>query len=110
MVHMGTDPFSILEYCAVAAMGFWFIGVGTLAVAVKKARPEFRIKGYLRTPTGTRWFRFLLFKQYDAFDNPSTRFFFGLTHMCMLGTFVALAAFLALLGSEYLLKGMAGIR
>ena len=100
---MSPDVFSILEMCGIVGVAFYFVGLATLLVAVRKAAPEFRGKGYLRTPSGTRWFRFLLWKQYDSFENPSTRFFFGITHFCMLGIFVVLLAVAALLGSEALL-------
>jgi hypothetical protein len=86
-----------------------FIGCSTLAVAAKKARTEYRVKGYLRAPRGVRWFRFLIYKQYDAFDNPSTRFFFSISYFCMMGLFIVLLAVMALLGSEALLRGVNGL-
>jgi hypothetical protein len=56
-----------------------------------------------------RWVRFLLWKQYDYFANPTTRFFFGVTHFCLMGTIIVLTAGVLLLGSEVLLKGMNGM-
>jgi hypothetical protein len=106
---MSSTDFLILELCGIIGVAFWFIGFSTLVVAAKKARSEFRVKGYLRTPSGMRWFRFLLYKQYDAFDNPSTRFYFAITHFCMMGLIFVLVAVTLLLGSEFLLKGVNGL-
>jgi hypothetical protein len=105
---MNLGIFFILELCGIIGVALWFIGFCTLLVATRKARNEFRVKGYLRAPSGTRWFRFLLYKQYDAFDNPSTRFFFGITHFCLMGVLIVLMAVVVLLGSEVLLNGMSG--
>jgi hypothetical protein len=102
---MPYDLFSVLEICGIVGVAFWFVGSCTLLVATRKARNEFRIKGYLRAPSGTRWFRFLLYKQYDAFDNPSTRFFFGIAHFCLMGVIVVLTAVVVLLGCDQLLNG-----
>jgi len=106
---MNLDTNSILEMCGIVGVAFWFVGFVMLMVAVRKTRRDFRGKGYLRPPSGTRWFRFLLLKQYDHFENPSTRFFFGIAHFCLLGMFIVLMAVLVLLGSEVLLKGMSGL-
>jgi len=77
---MKYDLFTILEMCGIGGLVFWFVGFCMLMVAARKARHEFRIKGYLRPPSGRDWFRFLMFRQYDAFDDPGTRFFFGISH------------------------------
>jgi hypothetical protein len=106
---MKYDIISIIELCAICVLAFWLIGSCMLLVAVRKASDEFRSKGYLRTPSGTRWFRFLMYKQYDAFENPSTRFYFGAAHFCLVVMIVALAAIVILLGSNELLKGMSGL-
>jgi hypothetical protein len=106
---MKFDIDSILEMAGAIGVAFWFIGFCTLLVAVRKARLEFRVKGYLRTPSGIRWLRFLLMKQYDHFGNPGTRFFFGIAHFCLMGMIVALMAVVLLLGSELLLKNMYGL-
>jgi hypothetical protein len=103
---MGTDISSILEGCGILTATFGLVGFCALLIAVRKARPEFRQKGFLRTPSGKRWFRFLLWKQYAAFDDPGTRFFFGVSHLCMLGIFFALGSILVLLGSTMLLDGV----
>jgi hypothetical protein len=106
---MKFDIESILELAGGIGVAFWFIGFCALLVAVRKARLEFRAKGYLRTPSGMRWFRFLLMKQYDHFDNPSTRFFFGITHFCLMGMIIIMMGVVVLLGSELLLKNMYGL-
>jgi hypothetical protein len=105
---MEYDLISILELCGIIGLTFWFVGFAMLLVAVRKARREFRAKGYLRPPSGKAWLRFLLWKQYDHFENPSTRFFFGIAHFCMMGTIIVLTAVVVLLGSDLLLNGMSG--
>jgi len=106
---MDFGPSFILEICAVCGVAFWFVGFCTLFVAVRKARDEFREKGFLRTPSGTRWVRFLLMKEYDYFEDPSTRLFFGIAHFCMMGVFFAFTGAAVLVGSEVLLNGVSGL-
>jgi hypothetical protein len=96
----------ILEACGVIAVAFLFVGCSTLVVASRKARREYRVKGYLRAPSGLRWFRFLIYKQFESFDNPSTRFFFSITYFCMMGLAIVMTAVMVLLGSETLLGGV----
>jgi hypothetical protein len=105
---MNPGIFLIIEICGIVGVAFWFVGFCALLVAARKARSEFRVKGYLRTPSGKRWFRFLLYRQYEAFDNPSTRFFFGIAHFCLMGVIVVLTAVVVLLGSEVLLNHVSG--
>ena len=102
---MGYDLNSVLELCGIIGVAFWFVGSCMLLVATRMARREFRVKGYLRAPSGTRWIRFLLMKQYDAFDDSGTRFFFGLAHICLMGMIIVLAAIVVLLGCDQLLNG-----
>ena len=109
MLHnLGTDPLSILIYCGAAALLFLIVGLAGLWAGIKRTKPAFRSKGYLRTPSGSRLFHFLLFKQYEAFDDSGIRFYFGVAHFCLVGMFVALAGFLALLGCELLLMRVSG--
>jgi hypothetical protein len=105
---MKYDLFSIVTLCGMCAATFWLIGFCMLLVAIRKARREFRVKGYLRTPSGTRWFRFLLFRQYDYFEDPGTRFYFGISHFCLLGTIIVLTAIVLLLGCDQVFDGMSG--
>jgi hypothetical protein len=106
---MGYDIKSILVLCGVGAFGFWLVGAAALLVAVRLARDEFRVKGYLRTPSGKRWFRFLLFKEYDHFANSSTRFYFGIAHFCLMAIIIVGAAIAVLIGCEMLLGGVASV-
>jgi hypothetical protein len=106
---MTFDLYTILELCAIGGVACSLVGFFALMVGVHKARREFRSKGYLKPPSGTHWFRFLLFKQYDAFARPSTRFFFGISHFCLMAVIIVLMAVAILLGSEFLLKGMSGL-
>ena len=106
---MGYDIYSILELCAIGAVGFWLVGTAALLVAVRKARGEFREKGYLRTPSGKRWFRFLLFKEYDYFEDTGTRFYFGMAHICLMGMIIGGLAIAVLLGCAFLLGGVAAM-
>jgi len=105
---MGYDTLSIIEICGLCLLALWLVGFGALYIASKKGRREFRVKGFLRPPSGSAWFRFLLWKQYQYFENPSTRFCFGISHICMIGGFVVVMAVVLLLGSEFLLNGMSG--
>lgn len=106
---MKYDFLSIVGLCAIIAAFFWLFGFCMLLVAVQKGRSEFRSKGYLRTPSGVRWLRFLLMKQYEFFGDPAVRFFFGVAHFCLMGLMLALLAIVLLVGSEFLLKGMYGL-
>ena len=106
---MTYDIFSVLEICGIIGVVFWLFGFGMLLVGVRKARSEFRGKGYLRPPSGIRWFRFLIYKQYEAFENPSIRFFFGIAHSCLVGMIIVLMAVVVLLGCELLLNGMGSL-
>ncbi len=99
---------SIILACAVLAVTLWVIGSMALMVAVRMAKPEFRTKGFLRKPSGTRWFRFLMWRQYATFDNPNTRFFFLVTHCCMVGTMIVFTAVALLLVQEFVLRGLYG--
>jgi len=103
---MGYDFLTILETCGIAGFAFLFLGLVSLLLGVRKARPEFRTKGYLRAPSGRAWLPFLLWKQYELFEDSRIRFYFGTAHFCLLAMVVLLTAILVLLGSEVLLKRM----
>jgi hypothetical protein len=105
---MGYDIFSVIELCGICGFTFWLIGSCVLLLAVRKARDEFRGKGYLRTPSGTHWFRFLLEKKYDAFKSSGARFYFGISHFCLVGMMIVLGAIVILLGCQLLLGGLPG--
>jgi hypothetical protein len=105
---MGYDLLTILELCGIVGFAFWFVGSIALMVGVHHARREFRSKGYLRSPRGKGWINFLLWKQYDYFENPSIRFYFGVAHFCLIGMFIVFTAVVVLLGSELLLQNVGG--
>ena len=106
---MGYDLLTILELCGLAGLAFLFTGVLMLAMATTKARREYRTKGFLRPPSGTAWFRFFFWRQYEYFENPRTRFLFGTAHFCMLGAIIVLAGVAALVGSEVLFNGVGAL-
>jgi hypothetical protein len=106
---MGFDLLTILKLCGIAGLLFSFGGFSMLFVAVRMARREFRVKGFLRPPAGAAWIRFLFWKQYEYFENPNTRLLFGATHFCMIGAILVLACVAALIGSELLYGGMDGL-
>ncbi len=105
---MEYDIYSVLELCGICGGTFWFVGSCMLLVAARKARREFRGKGYLRPPSGRGWLPFLLWRQYEAFENPGTRFFFGITHFCLMGMLIVLGAVVILLGCELLFEYLPG--
>jgi hypothetical protein len=105
---MSLDPFTILKIAGLCGAGFLFVGFCSLFVGVHKARRDFRGKGFLRPPQGTAWFRFLLWRQYEYFENPSIRLFFGTSHICLIGAMVVILAIAALVGTEYMLNGING--
>jgi hypothetical protein len=102
---MEYDTLTVLEFCAACAFAFWFVGFCMLWVAGRKAGREFRAKGYMRRPSGTAWVFFLMRRRYEAFENPSARFFFGISHFCLVGMMISVAAVVILLGCELLLYG-----
>ena len=103
---MGYDLVSAVEVCGLAALAFWGGGLLMILIAVRVGRREFRSKGYLRRPSGFHWFRFLLWRQYEAFDNPYTRQFFGYAHFCLMAIIIIAGAVIALFGCDYLLNRM----
>ena len=103
---MGYDLVSVLELCVVCGLAFWLVGFCMLLVAGRKGRREFRSKGYMRPPSGTAWFSFLLWRRYDAFENPGARFCFKVSHVCLMGMIILVTGVVLLLGCELLLDGI----
>jgi hypothetical protein len=103
---MGYDIISVIELFGICAAALWFVGFCALLVAVRKARREFRSKGYMRPPSGRRWLSFLLWKRYNAFESPGARFFFGISHFCLVALFIVLGIIVLLLGCELLLGNL----
>ena len=106
---MPIDTVTLLEYAALAASILWTLGLLGLAMGSRRARRAFRGKGYLRPPTGKAWLRFLYYKHYDAFEDPSIRSFYRLAHIC-LNLFVLLVVVLCIfLGSVALLTKVSSV-
>src|ERR1700679_3096606 len=98
------DPLVLLEYAALAPSMLWTLGLWGIAMGSRKARRAFRGKGYLRPPSGKAWLRFLYYKHYEAFEDPSIRSFYRLAHICLF-LFVVLVIVLGIfLGSVVLLS------
>jgi hypothetical protein len=102
------DYLSILELCGILFAAFWAVGVFSLWMGCRSARGNFREKGYIRPPSGRAWFPFLLQKRYEAFDDSSIRFFFGISHFCLLVMLLILVIVALLVGSNFLFKNMSG--
>lgn len=102
------DFISILELCGIVWLAFWAVGTFSLWMGCRNARPDFREKGYIRPPSGRAWFPFLLEKRYEAFDNASIRFFFGISHFCLMAMILIAAVVILLVGSNILFKGLLG--
>ena len=105
---MSDDFFSFIELFGVLWLAFWLVGAFALWMGTRSARRDFRGKGYVRPPSGRAWFPFLLERQYNVFDNSSIRFFFGISHFCLMAMILILAAVLVLLGCVALFKTLAG--
>jgi hypothetical protein len=105
---MEFDLITISVCGAIAWVGFWLVGIFSLWMGDRCARSEYRVKGYLRSPSGKQWFPFLLEKRYEAFENPSIPFFFKISHFCLNAMMLILAAVLVLVGTTVLLKNMGG--
>jgi hypothetical protein len=105
---IGDDLVSVLIICGLGFAAIWIFGFICLFIAVRKARRAFRSKGYLKVPSGTEWFHFLLKKHYEAFADPTARFFFGIAHFCMLASLIIFAAVVALVSCSYVLKMVSG--
>ena len=101
---MTLDLYTILELCATCGLAFSFVGVFSLMLATRKARREYRGKGYLKPPSGKAWFRFLMFNHYDAFGNPGTRLLFSIAHFCLNAVLIVLLAMAILTSCALLLK------
>jgi hypothetical protein len=101
---MDYDAVSVIELCGIAGLVFGFLCICMLWIGVRVGRSEFRSKGFLRTPSGVHWFRFLIWKQYEAFDKPMTRLFFGYAYFCLMVIIVIATAIVVLLASDLLLN------
>ena len=97
-----------LECGGILWLAFWLVGAFSLWMGCRNAKGDFREKGYVRPPSGRAWFPFLLEKRYEAFEDSSIRFFFSISHFCLMAMMFILAAVILLVGIETLFKNMAG--
>jgi hypothetical protein len=102
------DFISILEVGGVLWIAFWLVGIFALWMGCHAARKDFRGKGYVRRPSGKDWFPFLLEKRYEIFENSSIRFFFKISHVCLIAMIVILAALILLVGIDTLFRSLGG--
>jgi hypothetical protein len=104
---MSENSIIIIEICALLGLVLIFIGLCALFLGSHRARREFRTKGYVRPPKGRAWFRFLLVRQYESFDDEGIQGAFRCAHYCLLAVMVDIGAIAILLGCEYSLKFVA---
>jgi hypothetical protein len=102
------DFVTILEVGGGLLVAFWLVGVLALWMGCHAARREFRGKGYVRPPSGRDWFPFLLEKRYEIFEASSIRFFFKISHVCLMAMIFILAALILLVGIDTLFKSLGG--
>ena len=102
------DFFSVLQIGCVFWVAFWLVGVFALWMGSHTARRDFREKGYVRRPSGSAWFLFLLEKRYEVFENSSIRFFFKISRFCLMAMMFILGALILLIGIDTLFRNMAG--
>jgi hypothetical protein len=101
---MNQNSIIIIELCALLGMAFSFVGICAILIASHRARREFRVKGYVRPPKGRAWIRFLLIRQYEAFDDETIQSAFRVAHFCLLAVMIDAGAILILLGCEFFLN------
>ena len=106
---MTITPLFVLELAGLCAVLLIIVGFGSLYLGSHKARRDFRQKGFLRPPAGAEWFRFLLFRQYEYFEDSTIRRCFGTSHVCLIASFFVIGAVALFFGSAYMLKGIDGI-
>jgi hypothetical protein len=102
------DFLSILELCGILWAAFCAVGLFSLWMGTRAARYDFRGKGYIRPPSGRAWFPFLLEKRYESFDNSSIRFFFGISHFCLMVLMLVTIIVVLLVGCNLLFNNMSG--
>ena len=102
-------PLIALELAGLCALLLVIVGFGSLFVGSHKARRAFRQKGFLRPPSGLGWFRFLLFRQYEWFEDSAIRRCFGTSHVCLIISFFVLGALTLFFGTAYMFNGIDGI-
>ncbi len=106
---MTITPLIALELAGACALVLMLVGYGSLFLGLRQARREFRQKGFLRPPSGLGWFRFLLLRQYEYFENNTIRRCFGTSHVCLIIGFFVFGALALFFGTEYMFNGLNGI-
>jgi hypothetical protein len=106
---MGFSLLTILGVGVACAFGLWFVGYMALLIGARKAHSRFREKGFLKPPSGKDWFRFLLFKEYDYFNDERISFYFGISHFCLMALIIVALAIVVFVGCELLLGGVNGV-
>lgn len=101
---MNEKSIIIIEICVLLGLAFWFVGICALVIGSRRARREFRVKGYVKPPKGRAWLRFLLIRQYEAFDDAAIQFTFRVAHFCLLAMMIDAGAILILLCCEFFLN------
>ena len=101
---MNEKSIIIIEICLLLGLAFWFVGTCALVIGSRRARRQFRVKGYVKPPKGRAWLRFLLIRQYEAFDDDGIQFVFRVAHFCLLAMVIDAGAVLILLGCEFFLR------
>ena len=101
---MNENSLIIIEICVLLGLAFGFVGTCALLLASHRARREFRVKGYVKPPRGRAWIRFLLIRQYEAFEDEKIQSVFRVAHFCLLAMMIDAGAILILLGCEFFLK------
>jgi hypothetical protein len=96
-----------VEAAAALSVAFVLVGLFALWLGGRAGKYDFREKGYLRPPSGRALLPFLLEKRYEAFNNGSVRFFFGIAHFCLVALMFALGIVILLLAVTYVLDGVA---
>jgi peptidoglycan biosynthesis protein MviN/MurJ (putative lipid II flippase) len=103
---MGNDLYTFLKIAGILSLALWFTSICALFMGAHKARRDFRTKGFLRPPRGLGWIRFLFLKQYEWFETPGVRLYFGASHICLIALLVVIAAVIVYVGSDVMLNGM----
>jgi hypothetical protein len=98
---MRFNPLTVLELGGLCSLLVVVVGFGSLFLGTYKARRAFRQKGFLRPPSGSEWFRFLLLRQYEWFESTTIRLCFGTSHVCLIIGFFVIAALALFFGSEF---------
>jgi hypothetical protein len=82
----------LVEWSALTVAILWTVGLWCILAGSRRAKRAFRGKGYLRPPTGKAWLRFLYYKHYESFEDPTVRFYYRVARICLfLCVFIVIA-------------------